>query len=279
MQLAFITPTDYLEKYSVQGDIYLALAHLIDDEGTNDYGRFHLEQSRKGRRVYLDNGLFEGAQVSTEQLLRRATAIQADVVCAPDVLYDCKGTIKAFKQFIRAKQDAGVVARVMGIPQGSNQTEWWECFQYMNTTSDCDMIGLSILSVPKCFSHALSDSGRARWPITLSRIYLIEQLYSYHCLSAGGIKPCHLLGLGESYGDIFMANRLLPDKIVSNDSSSCFVHGAQGIIYNPMGNVPGGKDHQKLNFGLSKDEAVDHDAIQRNINYAHQFKRQATRKL
>ncbi len=59
MKLAFITPTSCLEQYSSQGDIYLALAHLIDDNGTNEYARFHRREAEKGRRVILDNGLFQ----------------------------------------------------------------------------------------------------------------------------------------------------------------------------------------------------------------------------
>lgn len=266
MQLAFITPTAYLEKYSVQGDFYLALAHLVDSKGENAYTQFHSRESKRGKRVVLDNGLFEGSQVSTSDLLDRAAVIKADVVCAPDALYDSKGTIKAFKQFIRAKQDAGVVAKVMGIPQADNEHDWWDCFHFMQTNPDCDMIGLSILSIPKSFGKNL---GKNR--ITLSRIRLIEQLYSYKEFSGHDLKPMHMLGLGEGYADIMLANRLLPNEIVSNDSSSAFVHGMQGITYDRFGHLINGKDHTKLNFNMAwtnHPAAIDHEVIQQNIHLA-----------
>lgn len=268
MKLAFITPTAYLEKFSAQGDIFLALAHLIDDNGTNEYARFHRRKVEEGRRVILDNGLFEGAQVTTDQLLRRAAAIKASVVCAPDVLYDAKGTIKEFKRFIQAKHEFGLVAEVMGIPQADNPTDWWECFQFMDLHSECDIIGLSILSVPKSFGrHATREQ-----PITSSRVHLIRQLYAHSYLSGRRITPCHLLGLGESYDDIIFATRLLPRDIISNDSSSCFVHGMRGIRYGREGHIPGGKVHEKLDFDLQAwphdHDHIEEEDIQFNINMA-----------
>lgn len=249
MQLAFITPTAYLSKFSSQGDFYLALAHLIDDNGENEYATFHRREAEKGRRVVLDNGLFEGAQVEPEALIERARAIKAQAVCAPDVLYDSKGTIKAFKEFIRLKYETGLVCDVMGIPQADNPSGWWECFQFMDMHTGCDLVGLSILSVTKSFDF-LAGRGRDEY-ITGARAYLIRQLYNYSDLSGRRLTPIHLLGLGESYADVVQAIELLPRDIVSNDSSSCFVHGAQGIRYDQFGVLPYGKDPTKLNFDLS----------------------------
>lgn len=267
MNLAFITPTAYLEKYATQGDIHLALAHLIDDNGQNEYASFYRREVEKGRRVILDNGLFEGAQVTTDQLLERAAAIKASVVCAPDVLYDSKGTIKAFKQFIRDKQEFGLVAEVMGIPQADNQTDWWECFQFMDMHAECDLIGLSILSVPKSFAKWSTKEQ----PITSARVQLIRQLYSYSDISGRRITPMHLLGLGESYDDILEARTLLSRDIISNDSSSAFVHGIMGIRYEKTGRIPGGKNHQKLDFNIIRVGKNDPEVIQHNIDTAKEL--------
>lgn len=269
MKLAFITPTAYLEEFSSQGDFYLALAHLVDDDGNNDYARFHRREAEQGRRVILDNGLFEGAQVSTDQLLRRAEAIGASVVCAPDVLFDCKGTIKAFKQFIRDKQEHGLVCDVMGIPQADNPVDWWECFQFMQSQSDCDMVGLSILSIPKSFASAAgARSGHA---ITDSRVYLIRELYALSVLSGTRLKPMHLLGLGSSYMDVVAANHLLPRDIVSNDSSSAFVHGMNGVIYDDEGRLTEGKIEKKLHFDIVSVDPQSEEDIQYNIDKAKEI--------
>lgn len=274
MDLAFIVPTAYLEQFAKQGDFYLALAHLIDDNGENEYARFHRREAEQGRRVILDNGLFEGAQVPPESLLRRARAIKAQVVCAPDVLYDSKGTIKAFKEFIRLKQDEGMVINVMGIPQANNPTQWWECWQFMEMHSDCNIIGLSILSVPKSFD-ILAGQQRDSGYITGARMYLLRQLSSLKSFSGRTLKPMHLLGLGESYADIVTASRLLPEEVVSNDSSSAFVHGIQGTRYTRLGNIPGGKDHTKLDFGMEVKHPVfvHHRDVQHNINTAKEIAR------
>lgn len=267
MDLAFITPTSYLDKFSKQGDIYLALAHLVDDNGQNEYSRFHRREAGKGKRVILDNGLFEGSQIESEALIHRARAIGASTVCAPDVLYDSKGTIKEFKKFIKLKHEVGLVADVMGIPQADNPTDWWDCFQFMDLHQECHLIGLSILSIPQSFKRIAK--GADKQPITASRVHLLKQLSSFTCLSGHRITPCHMLGLGESYADIITAKKLLPSDIISNDSSSCFVHGAAGIVYDRFGYIPGGKILEKVDFDRPQDlEGSTHACIQANINVA-----------
>lgn len=266
MKLAFITPTAYLNRFSKQGDIYLALAHLIDDDGHNEYSRFHRREAEQGRRVILDNGLFEGSQVSTEQLLQRARAIKASCVCAPDVLYDSKGTIKEFKRFIKARDEFGLVAEIMGIPQASNPTDWWECYQFMDLHPECSIVGLSILSIPESFRTVAKYADR--WPITASRMHVIRQLYSFSHLAGRRITPCHLLGLGEHFGDIISAKRYMGRDIVSNDSSSAFVHGYNDVQYTGIGSIPGGKIKEKLDFSIDSLNETQDELIQNNIDIA-----------
>lgn len=256
MKLAFIAPTAYLEKYSTQGDFYLALAHLLGDA---EYLNFHLEEKAKGKIVYLDNGLFEGAQVTPDELINHVARLGPDVVCAPDVLYNSKATIKAFKSFIKLKQEAGLVCKVMGIPQADNPHDWWDCFQFFDTCKDCDMIGLSILSIPKSFSGSITESRR----------HVIKQLFIHSHMSGRRLTPMHLLGLGEGYGDMQTANCMLPREILSNDSSSAFVHGCYDVVYNKDGTIPGGKIKAKLDFDLKvAGDTQTENLIQQNINIA-----------
>lgn len=264
MDLALITPTSFLEKYARRGDIYLALAHLIDDEGENEYASFHRREAEKGRRVILDNGLFEGAQVPAEALLRRAQAIRAQVVCAPDALYDSQGTIKAFKQFIRDKHEFGLVCDVMGIPQADNPNDWWECFRFMEMSKECHLIGLSILSIPQSFTNSAWTRR-----ITDSRMHVLRQLANYESLLGRRSTPCHMLGLGESLADIVLGNRILPNTVISNDSSSAFVHGYNYVEYDGLGNIPGGKILEKLDFDLKVElDDFQKALISRNIDRA-----------
>lgn len=256
MKLAFIAPTAYLEKYSTQGDFYLALAHLLGDA---EYLNFHLEEKAKGKVVYLDNGLFEGAQVTPDELINHVARLGPDVVCAPDVLYNSKATIKVFKSFIKLKQEAGLVCKVMGIPQADNPHDWWDCFQFFDTCKDCDMIGLSILSIPKAFGGTITESRR----------HVIKQLFIHSHMSGRRLTPMHLLGLGEGYGDIQTANCMLPREILSNDSSSCFVTGKHLVRYDKEGKIPGGKIPEKVNFNACTELSTNQiDAIQWNIRTA-----------
>lgn len=273
MKLCYITPTSYLHKFASQGDMHLALAHLVDDNAKNEYASFYRRESERGKRVILDNGLFEGAQVEPEALIQRARGIKAQVVCAPDVLYDSRATIKEFKRFIKLKHEEGLVAEIMGIPQANNRSEWWECFQFMQLHEGCDILGLSILSVPKCFKGIGSHFDK--WPITSSRVALIQQLRSLESVFKHRIKPCHLLGLGETYADIYAAQRYLSKTIISNDSSSAFVHGMHGKVYTGSGVIPGGKIREKLDFSLPYNALNDVQIkdIQTNIDISKKIRR------
>lgn len=264
MDLAYIAPTSHLDTISAKGGILLALAHLIDDEGKNKYARFHRRKADQGYRVILDNGLFEGAQVDTPALLHRAGLIKAQAVCAPDVLYNSAETIKAFKQFIRAKQDKGMVFDVMGIPQANHPSEWWDCFRFMDLSPDCNLIGLSILSIPRAFNASLGVTG-----ITAARVHIIRQLYLYEILLGRRITRCHLLGLGESLYDLTLAHRLLPVTVASNDSTSCFVHGENLVKYTQMGKIPGGKILKRLDFSDRDLTDEQEEAVRWNIKIAH----------
>ena len=248
MDLAFIAPTKHLNTVSAKGNILLALAHLIDDNGKNEYARFHRRAAERGVRIICDNGLFEGRQVDDEALLRRATAIKAQVVCAPDSLLNSDETIKRFKQFIRVKQDAGLVIDVMGIPQADTPAGWWDCFRFFDLSNDCQLIGLSILSIPAAFGEYFGTRT-----ITNTRMELIRQLYSYEILLGRRLTKCHLLGLGDHLGDLTLSTRLLPDTIISNDSSSAYVHGRQGIRYTQLGNLKTGKDPRQVNFDTDEE--------------------------
>lgn len=273
MKLAFITPTAFLHHFATQGDFHLALAHLVDDNGENEYTRFYRREAESGKPVILDNGLFEGAQVEPETLIQRARVVKAQVVCAPDVLYDSRGTIKEFKRFIRLKHEEGLVAKIMGIPQADNRVDYWECFQFMLMHKECDLIGLSILSIPKSFKGV--GEGADRWPITASRMHFIQQLHSFQSVFGHRIKPCHLLGLGESYADIFTAKRLLPRTIISNDSSSAFVHGLEGQLYTSSGILPHGKSRKRLDFSLPYNALSEEQIsnIQKNIDIAKKIRK------
>lgn len=276
MQLAFIVPTKFLYRYAVLGDCHLALAHLIDDNGTNEYANFYRREARQGKRVILDNGLFESKQVEPESLIHRAKSIEASVVCAPDALFNASGTIKEFKRFIRLKQEEGLVAEVMGIPQADNPADWWECFRYFELSRDCDLIGLSILSIPKAFEMASRGPER----ITSARMHVIRQLFVYQSLLSRTITPCHLLGMGESYNDMLLCKQLvMDDTIVSNDSTSAFVHGYHNVRYTGLGGIPGGKILEKLDFSINELTQDQADIIEHNINTALRIKKKPWTRL
>lgn len=243
MRIAIICPSPDLNKFAVLSDVHLLLTHLVG-EG-NDYTKFYA--GRKELKI-LDNGLFEHHVASpTPEILSKAKLVGADVVIAPDVLYNPVETVENAKVFAKAVNQENGIRRgkgmkplqMMAVPQASNQKDYLWCYKTL-----CDLgyqwIGLSILACPKSFGNT-------------------EQVFNsrkqaYRALRETGIwndkVNHHLLGLGSEIDELeFFAP---VSSVVSNDSSSAVLHGQLGITYT-NGIVPGGKKKEKLNFEVPTD--------------------------
>ena len=81
VKMAYQVPIPLLEEY--QGDFDFALAHLIMHDGR--YERFYAEQGKKGRTVFLDNGIHElGQPVTIDYLWDVASLIHPTHIIPPD---------------------------------------------------------------------------------------------------------------------------------------------------------------------------------------------------
>lgn len=104
----FIAPTHFINDPEIGGrsDFLLALSHLVDQHATNEYAQAAIEFKKTGKQVFLDNGLFENhVPEAIESLVHKAMLIKADVVFAPDHLYDNEKTKEAFDEFYRVAKE------------------------------------------------------------------------------------------------------------------------------------------------------------------------------
>jgi len=159
MQIAVISPTAGLWRYSALGDIEMALTHIVlSDE---HYRKYFREARAAERFIILDNGLFELKEaMPIKDVIEAARMIGASELICRDVLYDGKATVEASLEFIRKVQESGLRARLMAVPQGKTDTEWFECAEALAKLPSVSCLGISKLSVPKCFPAA--DIGRSR---------------------------------------------------------------------------------------------------------------------
>ena len=240
VQLAFITPTAYLEEFASQGDIHLILAHLVGD---NDYTRYY---AKEDKLKILDNGLFEGEQVPTEELLEKAALVNADVVVAPDILFNCDATLEEFDKFKEAVKVSGKDYKIFAVPQGETMNDWLRCYVEL-VQRGANYIGLSILAVPKAFGPLTGTDD-----VSMNRIVCMNFLEDYNLVFPD--VRYHCLGLGSYVGEIKeMANH---PWIFSNDSCSAFQTAEIRKQSYYGGYVLGGKPKEKLDFELleMKDE-------------------------
>lgn len=269
MRLAFITPTAYIPEFGNLGDFHLALSHLIDLKNINEYEK-KLRES--GKPIILDNGLFENkVPEPLETLIEKAMRIKATHFFAPDILFSPEGTrrqldrtiekVKELERDPRYKLQEGEI-KIAAVVQADNAEDYMKQLLNFNNDPNVDLIGLSILSIPKSFEKEIGA-----WDIVRSRIYLMQKMCELSAPTNGVMwKPMHLLGLGNSYGDVVYAAKYC-SWIVSNDTSSAFWNGYQGKAITGIDLVvEGGKTEVKVDFETKEITEDQRNLINKNIS-------------
>lgn len=247
MKLCIITPVPNLGRFASLGDAHLMLTHLI--EPGNDYTQFYA-----GRRELkiLDNGLFEHhVAAPTSEIIAKGKLVGADVVIAPDVLYDAVGTVKNAEAFAKEiymengrRRGKGLrPLQMMAVPQATNRKDYLWCYSQLTERLQFPWIGLSILGCPSSFTEETGTKEPGP-----------NRIAAYKALKESGLWQNtvnhHLLGLGSF---IHETSFFAPIKsVVSNDSSSPLLHAGMGIQY-VKGEVPGGKRPDKMDFSVGVD--------------------------
>lgn len=215
IDVAVITGIAHLEDLSARGSIDMALTHLVL---TNPgYAAHYRHRAAAGVRVLLDNSAYEletttGAGMPAAAVLDAATRINATVVICTDVPYDGPATVTATRRFLTAS--AGHPYQVMAVPQGTTSTEWLDCYRQL-TDLNVDLIGLSKLSVPRCFTT----------PVAEARLDCADTLHRL-----GETVPLHLLGGDRSLPWELAEHRRRGHHLISgNDSSFAYWYPATGI--------------------------------------------------
>ena len=179
MILSFEIPIKYLNQIGSLNDFHFCLAHLALSSPT--YLSYYRNQNKF---KILDNSSFEiGSPVSNADILKAASLVNAQEVCAPDSFRDANKTIDITTEFINFMKNSGFYDKydVMGIVQGENVPAWIACLDFMNSNSDIDTIGISY----GCCDVFNKDLMAGR----LDAIKVMMQFLKVR-------KPIHLLGIG-----------------------------------------------------------------------------------
>jgi hypothetical protein len=223
IDVAIIAPIPHLAELAGRGSFDMALTHLV--LAHDRYARHYAAQSAAGRTVILDNSAYEledttGSGLAAGPVLKAAALIGAAEAVATDVPFDGPATLAATRRFLSHATAHGSHARFIGVPQGSTRREWLACYDALTALEEIEIIGLSKLSVPRC------------WPgeTAAARLACAAELHRH----GPPPKPCHLLGGDHSLPAELRRHRDLGHHAVrSNDSSSATWHAACSIPYSP----------------------------------------------
>lgn len=223
MLISHEVPISLLEKSKEFNDYDYCLLHLTYEN--EEYKQFYIDSIKQGRKVLLDNSLFElGDALTNEQLAKGVLELKPTWYVVPDCLNDAVTTMSRFRQFVIDYPH--LPGLKIGVAQGSTLKELVSCYLYM--AEHADKIAIPFDS--KAFDE-LDDSvdNLRRW--CSGRQQFIQYLISHNlwCYT----KPHHLLGC--SYAEEF-TNHYYKSLIESVDTSSPVVCGVQNIHYQQNGN-------------------------------------------
>ena len=162
IDIAVIASLPHLHDVAACGSIDMALTHLaLRHPG---YAAHHAARAAAGGTVILDNSAYELEDHPRLRLGRRPRPDRRQPdrrgrsgVCT-DVPYDgTEPTITATRRFLTQAAETADGLRFMAVPQGSTRAEWLACYDALTTMPGVHSIGISKLSVPRCW-----DAGTAR---------------------------------------------------------------------------------------------------------------------
>lgn len=243
IKVSFISPTSLIEEWGNRSDFHLALAHLIEEK-ENKYER---EIKESNLPIYLDNGLFEnGKSVPVEDLMEKAARLGAVYVFAPDVLYDREGTEAnidiAYEELQKANKRNKSNTKLAAVVQADNRDEYLASYLSMAANPKVELIGLSILSIPKSYEEILGA-----YAVSESRLYCLKEINALPLK-----KKSHLLGAGSSYIDVSYAAKNC-SWVDSHDSSSAIWNGVQGHKLEDDYRLDKGKTKVPVNFSFDEE--------------------------
>jgi hypothetical protein len=219
IDVAVIASLPHLRDLAASGSIDMALTHLALRYPR--YAAYHAARAAAGGTVILDNSAYElaeslgcgleGGPVLTAAVLTGAT----DVVCT-DVPYDCHATITATRRFLAQAAQTTDGLRFMAVPQGSTRAEWLACYDALTAMPGVHSIGISKLSVPRCWNAS----------IAAARLACVAELHQH----ASPPRPLHLLGGDGCLPAELRAHRQRGHAAVRTcDSSAAFWYARCGI--------------------------------------------------
>ena len=259
MKISHELPLSLIQYAYEWNDYDYCLPHLLDK--SQQYNLFFQKSKKDKRFIIMDNGLFEGVEHTTEDLLSKIELLQPNIFIVPDAWNDNITTIRSAKHWMNnygeKLRELGV--ELMAVCQGNDVGELVNTYQilvdlgYKHIAFNHSSIAYQELGYEDPLKNQMY--GRMEFIRRLVEKGTIHENY-YH----------HLLGC--SLPQEFMAYKDWK-FIRSCDTSNPILVGAEGVRYEDNGINFKPKD--KLEHYFEKDLDVQLEDIKFNVQKFKSF--------
>lgn len=168
MQIAFEAPIGNTYTALRCSDYIFAIAPMLK---IPEYAHLVREARDAGKRLYIDNGVYENQLMLVGEYLELCDKWKPDVVVAPDALLNMSRTLALTEAFFRRLQmlHPNPPFEVMVVPQGVDDFEMTRCFHSFDMLGKVDIVGLGLGAFAKNWRRRLLYSSR----VLGSRIHIL----------------------------------------------------------------------------------------------------------
>lgn len=245
------------------------LVHMNDE--IPEYKQYFKDALAKGRKVLLDNSVFELEEpFNPAKFVEKINELAPTWYIVPDFLDDCEKTIGSMEEWIKVYlPQVTVDSKIIGSIQGKNVADMIRCYKYMSANSKVDKIAITFNS--DCYEELCPDLTQD-WKVDKLTVWMegrqrfITRLVSDHIWN--NQKPHHLLGIAlpqEAKTPLY--HRI---SIETWDTSNPVVAGLKGIKYTDKGltEKPSVKLYTMMDMEVSEEQK---DLIEYNIKKFREF--------
>lgn len=230
MKLSHEVPKCMLEESRYFNDYDYALVHLFEED--KEYYNFFIKSLKMGRRVILDNSIFElGEAFDFKKYAKWVNKLHPTEYILPDVLGNSNSTMSNVDKFlsINGKKISKDI-KVIGVVQGDTIKDMIDCYKFYSNHMEVDKIAIGFNNKP--YYNELSILDTMEEKCMEGRMMFINQLINNGLINYN--KPHHLLGcmLPQEFKNYKGKNYSFIDTI---DTSSPIVHAIKGIKFGENG--------------------------------------------
>ena len=172
-RIAFEAPIGNTTFALEQSDYIFAIAPML---GIPEYAEAVRRAREFGKKLYIDNGVYEGKLMGVDEYLELCLHWKPEVVVAPDVILNCCETVGLSSEFL-SKLPRKRPFEIMVVLQGRNDREKIECYWELMKPFNFEIVGFGLAAFEK------------RWR---ERMLFFVRMHT-----VGWKGRCHILGLAN----------------------------------------------------------------------------------